>query len=369
MNSRFLLFFLFLKFCFCYIKNINRFTNSSFSILKSEKDEAQNRKKNKQIYLNNTGHSIYENKNVLKNGGINDVDAIENITDNFSCDEDKNINIKFLNANKEEDYNNLYFYHIFKKINIIKKNKYIYSPAKYEAMRSYIKRELNDCLDINTTSYIFKLSEYFPKNILDVSVYVNEIINILSFFTFNNSNNVNQIASCHTDLGMDDIKGGNNKLNENLKNLSEQVNINNNHRNYNDDTNSCDEIINTHINSNVLMENNHMNNVHNFMNKSEEDYPNLVSEGDKNNLYDEKKIQMIKEAYINKLKGKNEEASKLCNSYNDVDNTNNITSDIKDENLFSSIQKKKDSTKISKVISKDANYKSFSWAIRLEVKR
>ncbi|SCN58684.1 conserved Plasmodium protein, unknown function [Plasmodium chabaudi chabaudi] len=356
MNSRFLLFLLFLKFCFCYIKNINRFTNSSFSILKSEKDEAQYRKKNKLIYLNNTSHSTYGNKNVIKNEGINNIGAVENITDNLSCDGDKNASTKFLNANKEEDYNDLYFYHIFKKINIIKKNKYIYSPAKYESIRSFIKRELNDCLDINTTSYIFKLSEYFPKNILDVSVYVNEIINILSFFTFNNVNNVNQIASCHTDLSIDNTKEDKNKLNADLKDLSEQININNNHLDHNNDTNSYGGIINTHISSNVFMENNHMNNVHNFMNKSVENCPNLASE-DQKNLYDDEKIQMIKESYMNKLKGNSEDTTKLCNSHGDVDNT----SDSKHEDLLISTQKKKDGTKISKVINKDTNYKSFSY--------
>ncbi|CAD2083719.1 conserved Plasmodium protein, unknown function [Plasmodium vinckei brucechwatti] len=360
MNSRFLLFLLFLKFCFCYIKNINRFTNSSFSILKSEKDEAQYRKKNKLIYLNNTSHSTYGNKNVLKNGGINDIGAVENITDNFSCDENKNISTKFLNANKEEDYNDLYFYHIFKKINIIKKNKYIYSPAKYESIRSYIKRELNDCLDINTTSYIFKLSEYFPKNILEASVYVNEVINILSFFTFNNANNVNQIVSCQTDLVIGNTKEEQNKLNEDLKDLSEQVNINNDHLDHNNDMNSCGGIINTHISSNALMDNNHMNSVHNFMNKSAENYQNLASV-DQNNLYDEEKIQMIKESYINKLKGGSEDTSKLCNSHGDADNTNSITSDSKHEDLLISTQKKKDGAKISKVINKDTNYKSFSY--------
>ncbi|KEG00317.1 conserved Plasmodium protein, unknown function [Plasmodium vinckei vinckei] len=354
MNSRFLLFLFFLKFCFCYIKNINRFTNSSFSILKSEKDQAQNRKKNKLIYLNNTTNSTYGNKNTLKNGSINNIGSVENITDNFSCDENKNISTKFLNANKEEDYNDLYFYHIFKKINIIKKNKYIYSPAKYESIRSYIKRELNDCLDINTTSYIFKLSEYFPKNILEASVYVNEVINILSFFTFNNVNNVNQIASCHTDLGIDNTKEEKNKLNEDLKDLSEHVNINNN------DTNISGGIINTHISSNALMDNNHMNSVHNFMNKSAENYQNLSSV-DQNNLYDEEKIQMIKESYINKLKGNSEDTSISCNSHGDADNSSNITSDSKDEDLLISTHKKKDGTKISKVISKDTNYKSFSY--------
>ncbi|CAD2095246.1 hypothetical protein YYG_04703 [Plasmodium vinckei petteri] len=360
MNSRFLLFLLFLKFCFCYIKNISRFTNSSFSILKSEKDEAQNRKKNKLIYLNNTNNSTYGNKNVLKNGGTNDIGAVENITDNFSCDENKSISTKFLNANKEEDYNDLYFYHIFKKINIIKKNKYIYSPAKYESIRSYIKRELNDCLDINTTSYIFKLSEYFPKNILEASVYVNEVINILSFFTFNNVNNVNQIVSCHTDLGIDNTKEEKDKLNEDLKDLSEQVNINNNHFDHNNGMNSCGGIINTHISPNELMDNNHMNSVHNFMNKSAENYQNLASV-DQNNLYDEEKIQMIKESYINKLKGGSEDTSKLCNSHDDADNTNSITSDSKHEDLLISTQKKKDGAKISKVINKDTNYKSFSY--------
>ncbi|EUD66348.1 hypothetical protein C922_03264 [Plasmodium inui San Antonio 1] len=96
---------------------------------------------------------------------------------------------KFLNAQKEDDYYHLYLYHIYKKVKLIKKQKYLYNPSKYESVRSYIKRELKECLDVNTAAYLFKATEYYAKGVLEVSVYVSEVVNLLSFFTFNDKCN------------------------------------------------------------------------------------------------------------------------------------------------------------------------------------
>ncbi|KJP88944.1 hypothetical protein AK88_01438 [Plasmodium fragile] len=97
---------------------------------------------------------------------------------------------KFLNAQKEDDYYHLYLHHIYKKVKLIKKQKYLYNPSKYESVRSYIKRELKECLDMNTAAYLFKATEYYAKGVLDVSVYVSEVIHLLSFFTFNDKCNL-----------------------------------------------------------------------------------------------------------------------------------------------------------------------------------
>ncbi|KMZ85760.1 hypothetical protein PVBG_01270 [Plasmodium vivax Brazil I] len=97
---------------------------------------------------------------------------------------------KFLNAKKEDDYYHLYLHHICKKVKIIKKQRYLYSPTKYESVRSYIKRELKECLDMNTAAYLFKATEYYAKGVLDVSVYVSEVVHLLSFFTFNGKCNL-----------------------------------------------------------------------------------------------------------------------------------------------------------------------------------
>ncbi|GAB67464.1 hypothetical protein PCYB_114840 [Plasmodium cynomolgi strain B] len=97
---------------------------------------------------------------------------------------------KFLNAKKEDDYYHLYLHHIYKKVKLIKKQKYLYNPTKYESVRSYIKRELKECLDVNTAAYLFKATEYYAKGVLDVSVYVSEVVNLLSFFTFNDKCNL-----------------------------------------------------------------------------------------------------------------------------------------------------------------------------------
>lgn len=175
-----------LNVCFSYLikkKNIIINNNDNFYICNFVKD-----KKGRRKYNNNYNKKTLNGIKSIVNSGCVNQDVMRNVDEAYegkkNLIEGNDLQKKFLQASKEDDYNYLYFYHIYKKMKLIKREKYIYNPTKYESVRSYIKRELKDCLDVNTSAYIFKLSEFYSKNVLEVSVYVNEIINILSFFYF-----------------------------------------------------------------------------------------------------------------------------------------------------------------------------------------
>ncbi|CRG93661.1 conserved Plasmodium protein, unknown function [Plasmodium gallinaceum] len=240
---------------------------------------------------------------------------------------------KFINAIKEEDYNYLYLYHIYKKVKIIKKEKYIYNPTKYESVRSYIKRELNECLDVNTSSYIFKISEFYSKNILDVSVYVNEITNILSFFTFNSSYNLQSNENKNIDYK--DIKDKNYNNEDFLEMNNSSIKGNSNNQNKLDICNDSIKEINNNINSTGKKEINIYDHLGDVLNN------------DKN----------ISNQLIGKYKNKfyNNETSNLYN-----EKINNLQENFnEEENIFKKLNESQSKTKITKLINRDEKYKSF----------
>ncbi|CRH01053.1 conserved Plasmodium protein, unknown function [Plasmodium relictum] len=320
----FVVFLILLKVCFCFIIKKNKIKVYKKHFI------GGNSKRKKGIYCNRI--------NLVKNE-VNKGCVDENIKKNEENNYEEKSK-KFLNAIKENDYNDLYLYHIFKKVKIIKKEKYIYNPTKYESIRSYIKRELKDCLDINTSSYIFKISEFYSKSIIDVSVYVNEIISILSFFTFNSTYNLQYNENKNISLNNandnnynndDSLKDNNSYIKGNSRNQNKMENFNDSTKDIykkeaNDDSNNT---IKNEINLHEELGNDESENK-NFSNQSIEKSKNIFSNNGASNLYDEEKIKNLQENF-------NEE----------------------DENIFKKLNEAQSKTRINKLINRDEKYKSF----------
>lgn len=351
-----------LNVCFSYLikkKNIIINNNDNFYICNFVKD-----KKGRRKYNNNYNKKTLNGIKSIVNSGCVNQDVMRNVDEAYegkkNLIEGNDLQKKFLQASKEDDYNYLYFYHIYKKMKLIKREKYIYNPTKYESVRSYIKRELKDCLDVNTSAYIFKLSEFYSKNVLEVSVYVNEIINILSFFTFNsehnlkynekeeNQNTTNDILDYNKKYVSDDMDDNaihstqNNSLNNQNKAdtlVYDTTTIKDSNNNNDDD----DE------NYNYVSDNIEDEHIHTDDNKDHSDiYPDnkILLEDDKKkisnekNFYDQEKINSI----IEKTKEQNN-----CNEQNLND----------DDNIFKKYNENQSKMKFSKLINKDEKYKSF----------
>ncbi|SPJ09254.1 conserved Plasmodium protein, unknown function [Plasmodium sp. DRC-Itaito] len=347
--------------CFSYFikkNNIIINNNDNFYICNFVKDKKGRRKYNN-YYNKKTLNDI---KSIVNSGCVNQ-DVMKNVDGayegNKNLIEGNDLQKKFLQASKEDDYNYLYFYHIYKKMKLIKREKYIYNPTKYESVRSYIKRELNDCLDVNTSAYIFKLSEFYSKNILEVSVYVNEIINILSFFTFNSEHNLKYNEKEENQNTANDILEYNKKyVSDDMDDKATHSTDNNFLNNQNkgntsvydtttikDTTNNNDdENYNSYVSNNV--EDTH---IHTHDNKDHSDiYPDnkILLQDDKKkfsnatNFYDQEKINSIIE--------------KTKEQYNSSEHNLND-----DDNIFKKYNENQSKMKFSKLINKDEKYKSF----------
>lgn len=353
-----------LNVCFSYLikkKNIIINNNDNFYICNFVKD-----KKGRRKYNNNYNKKTLNGIKSIVNSGCVNQDVMRNVDEAYegkkNLIEGNDLQKKFLQASKEDDYNYLYFYHIYKKMKLIKREKYIYNPTKYESVRSYIKRELKDCLDVNTSAYIFKLSEFYSKNVLEVSVYVNEIINILSFFTFNSEHNLKYNEKEENQNTTNDILDYNKKyvsddMDDNAIHSTQNNSLNNQNKadtlvydtttikdsNNNNDDNDDDE------NYNYVSDNIEDEHIHTDDNKDHSDiYPDnkILLEDDKKkisnekNFYDQEKINSI----IEKTKEQNN-----CNEQNLND----------DDNIFKKYNENQSKMKFSKLINKDEKYKSF----------
>ncbi|ETW19848.1 hypothetical protein PFBG_01326 [Plasmodium falciparum 7G8] len=353
-----------LNVCFSYLikkKNIIINNNDNFYICNFVKD-----KKGRRKYNNNYNKKTLNGIKSIVNSGCVNQDVMRNVDEAYegkkNLIEGNDLQKKFLQASKEDDYNYLYFYHIYKKMKLIKREKYIYNPTKYESVRSYIKRELKDCLDVNTSAYIFKLSEFYSKNVLEVSVYVNEIINILSFFTFNSEHNLKYNEKEENQNTTNDILDYNKKyvsddMDDNAIHSTQNNSLNNQNKadtlvydtttikdsNNNNDDDDDDE------NYNYVSDNIEDEHIHTDDNKDHSDiYPDnkILLEDDKKkisnekNFYDQEKINSI----IEKTKEQNN-----CNEQNLND----------DDNIFKKYNENQSKMKFSKLINKDEKYKSF----------
>ncbi|SOS77344.1 conserved Plasmodium protein, unknown function [Plasmodium sp. gorilla clade G1] len=353
-----------LNVCFSYLikkKNIIINNNDNFYICNFVKD-----KKGRRKYNNNYNKKTLNGIKSIVNSGCVNQDVMKNVDEAYegkkNLIEGNELQKKFLQASKEDDYNYLYFYHIYKKMKLIKREKYIYNPTKYESVRSYIKRELKDCLDVNTSAYIFKLSEFYSKNVLEVSVYVNEIINILSFFTFNSEHNLKYNEKEENQNTTNDILDYNKKyvsddMDDNAIHSTQNNSLNNQNKadtlvydtttikdsNNNNDDGDDDE------NYNYVSDNIEDEHIHTDDNKDHSDiYPDnkILLEDDKKkisnekNFYDQEKINSI----IEKTKEQNN-----CNEQNLND----------DDNIFKKYNENQSKMKFSKLINKDEKYKSF----------
>ncbi|SBS85516.1 conserved Plasmodium protein, unknown function [Plasmodium ovale curtisi] len=342
MKPSILFFVALLRVCFSFITKNNDlffYTNKTLVIPRQKKKKILFR------VNSNENNSSCVNQNEIYEGDIYDHVRKEQVEKQEHYEEEERKGRKFLNALKEDDYNYLYFYHIYKKVNMIKKEKYIYNPTKYESVRSYIKRELKDCLDINTTSYIFKISEYYAKDILETSVYVSEIVNILSFFTFNSSCNIQSAKN-----GTNERTNGAVELVDGVYPVDEH-NVNTKYPPGEQDSYAFDK-----------------KNISDIR-----DMPQYLINEDKNekvnfsnsynpNLYDEENIKMVKENFIGKMGNKLEMTKGQYDIHYNVgtnrDKINNSQQNYEQNQLYTTNERdiKK---KISRIIKRDEKYKSF----------